>query len=710
MLLTRDSSTYSPIERSSSSPESFTLSSEFLPLELNTYVNDPSTGSRWRLKGTLGSGSYAVVYLAQDEKTNEMFALKCLSKANLNDNHLALQRNEAVIQKALGFHPNIVTLHHSFEDADWLFLVLEYCEGQDLYFWLTESRDARDPTTGRLLSERERLEMVKQVFAQILAAVDYCHERGISHRDLKPENFIVITERGSDSVRVKLTDFGLATNEERSTDFDCGSKPYMSYECRNPIHETYSPRESDSWSIGILLINLLYHRSPWSDPHPYHCPSFAAFQRDRTGFLMRRFEGMPEKVARFLGTRVFCRVEEGRVGVKEWREWSVGLVSMLVGEGEDSIVPESGTFGSPTDAKVPMAAVAARRRNGHTRKSSWSDVFGDSDTEMDFTAPVIFNDEVAQPVGINEEGSNAAHSDADSGFGTDEDVVVGVRGVRGQQQDRKENKRTDVVGSLHGTSPPKVVICKPKPWGEHHAHAYSQDTESASAATITGSGHWTSNNQRRERLEQRRQEKMDHKLNILSSLRRGNASSVTVSTVSTIGSSNEPTFSYIEQQPHKKDGWRRDLLHSLRRGNASAVTVSTISSVGTNESLASDHPSVDLQPPRISALPRTFRPNPDQVLYFNMAFAQPPGLSLSSKKAAASTPSSVVKAKSHESLRRAGPFPSPTLPTTAPWNEELRKTGSGNKVNRSTKHSLGKMLERMVVFNRGVKIGGGGRA
>jgi serine/threonine protein kinase len=124
-----------------------------------------------------------------------------------------------------------VKLDHYFETPDWLFLVLEYCEGQDLYYWLTQNNDGKDPLTGKMLSEEERLATAKQVFMQILDAVGYCHKNGVAHRDLKPENFIVTIKNDSEfrGIQVKLTDFGLATDEEESVDFDCGSKPYMSY-------------------------------------------------------------------------------------------------------------------------------------------------------------------------------------------------------------------------------------------------------------------------------------------------------------------------------------------------------------------------------------------------------------------------------------------------------------------------------------------------
>jgi len=70
-------------------------------------------------------------------------------------------------------------------------------------------------------------------------AVAACHAVNVFHRDIKPENFIVTDGwvkspdgRQERRVVVKLTDFGLSTNDVESADMDCGSAPYMSYGTR----------------------------------------------------------------------------------------------------------------------------------------------------------------------------------------------------------------------------------------------------------------------------------------------------------------------------------------------------------------------------------------------------------------------------------------------------------------------------------------------
>jgi serine/threonine protein kinase len=152
------------------------------------------------------------------------------------------------------------------------------------------------------------------MFSQMCDAVAACHARGVYHRDIKPENFIVTeawaSATNSRKVVVKLSDFGLATTEEESSDMDCGSAPYMSYECRNNLAPTYRPREADVWSLGIVLINMVYHHNPWTDTSllPEHkCPSFEAYMQlegeRRDDFFMKRFIGMSKPVASFLAHR-----------------------------------------------------------------------------------------------------------------------------------------------------------------------------------------------------------------------------------------------------------------------------------------------------------------------------------------------------------------------------------------------------------------------
>lgn len=313
-----------------------------------------NTAKEFQVVRRLGTGSYAVVYLVREVISRipvsedghvgvldldptpppivygRNFALKVLSKANLDSAALTAQLTEVTIHQSLSPHPNIVTLHRTLETDAFLLLVLEFVPGEDLFYFLEQARDhyapdesteSKTPPTPSLLAtlhpsallSHTRLRLIASMFAQMCDAVAACHDQRVFHRDIKPENFIVTDGYAPSSspdimerkVLVKLTDFGLSTNEVESADMDCGSAPYMSFECRNNIAPTYSPERSDVWSLGIVLINMLYHYNPWTDTSDGACSSFSLFRAHGAQFFMQRFTGMTWPVAEFLTQRVF---------------------------------------------------------------------------------------------------------------------------------------------------------------------------------------------------------------------------------------------------------------------------------------------------------------------------------------------------------------------------------------------------------------------
>ncbi|RKO87812.1 kinase-like domain-containing protein [Blyttiomyces helicus] len=98
-------------------------------LRLGRLVDD-----RLRLTSILGSGSFAVVFLAIDIKdpAQPRYAVKSLCKAGLSPPQIAIQRREANVMRKLTGHPNIVRLVRTIETPQYLYLVMEYCE-MDLY-------------------------------------------------------------------------------------------------------------------------------------------------------------------------------------------------------------------------------------------------------------------------------------------------------------------------------------------------------------------------------------------------------------------------------------------------------------------------------------------------------------------------------------------------------------------------------------------------
>lgn len=171
-----------------------------------------------QLTDILGTGAYGVVYSAVDVDTHVRYAVKCLSKFTsegfpLEPRQVAYQQREIRLHFEASAHPNVVSMYKICEDVDSIYVILEYCPEGDLFLNITER--------GQYVGKDD---LSKKIFLQILDAVAHCHNMGIYHRDLKPEN-ILVTNRGD---TVKLADFGLATSEDRSEDYGCGSTFYMS--------------------------------------------------------------------------------------------------------------------------------------------------------------------------------------------------------------------------------------------------------------------------------------------------------------------------------------------------------------------------------------------------------------------------------------------------------------------------------------------------
>ncbi|KAK3306530.1 kinase-like domain-containing protein [Chaetomium strumarium] len=171
-----------------------------------------------QLRDIVGTGAYGVVYSAVDIETNARYAVKCLSKFNadgtpLDRRQVAFQSREIRLHYLASTHANVVSILKIIDYLDCIYVVLEYCPEGDLFYNITERRQyvGKD-------------ELAKKVFLQLLDAVEHCHSLGIYHRDLKPEN-ILVSDQGE---TVKLADFGLATSDERSEDYGCGSTFYMS--------------------------------------------------------------------------------------------------------------------------------------------------------------------------------------------------------------------------------------------------------------------------------------------------------------------------------------------------------------------------------------------------------------------------------------------------------------------------------------------------
>ena len=108
------------------------------------------------------------------------------------------------------------------------------------------------------LNRRVEENECRQIFSQIVRAVNYCHSKGICHRDIKLENILV-----DEWHNVKLIDFGFAasTVSNKLQNFFCGTPSYMPPEIVQK--RDYDGLKADIWSLGILFYTLLSGMFPF---------------------------------------------------------------------------------------------------------------------------------------------------------------------------------------------------------------------------------------------------------------------------------------------------------------------------------------------------------------------------------------------------------------------------------------------------------------
>ncbi|KAJ8490517.1 hypothetical protein OPV22_012238 [Ensete ventricosum] len=210
----------------------------------------PNLRDLYTLGRKLGQGQFGTTYLCTEVTTGREYACKSISKRKLiAKEDVEDVRREIQIMHHLSGHKNVVTIKGAYEDPLYVHIVMELCEGGELFDRIIQRGH---------YSERKAAELTRI----IVGVVEACHSLGVMHRDLKPENFL-LANRDDDS-SLKAIDFGLSVFFKPGQIFtDVVGSPY--YVAPEVLCKHYGP-EADVWTAGVILYILLSGVPPfWAE-------------------------------------------------------------------------------------------------------------------------------------------------------------------------------------------------------------------------------------------------------------------------------------------------------------------------------------------------------------------------------------------------------------------------------------------------------------
>ena len=197
---------------------------------------------KYKLIEIKGSGTFGTVWLAEDTWIGKKVAIKI--PHNQKEEFTKLIAEPKLLASL--DHPNIVQILTVDKAENIFFMVMEYVDGKNLAQLIQETP----------LSYKEAVDIV----IQILAGLQYAHEKNVIHRDLKPGNILLTADR-----KAKITDFGTAMIQAGKNGATIGGTLY--YMAKEQVLGHPAPA-SDIYSVGVILYEMVTGKLPFYDEVP----------------------------------------------------------------------------------------------------------------------------------------------------------------------------------------------------------------------------------------------------------------------------------------------------------------------------------------------------------------------------------------------------------------------------------------------------------
>ena len=204
----------------------------------------------------LGRGAFGRVVQALSQSNKKYYAIKIIQINELTKETIQSYENEAYILSKFNSN-NIVKYYDSSKDNNNIYILMEFCDGDNLRNYIDKHMD--DNT----LIEEDKL---KIIIKQICIGIKEIHDKKIIHRDLKPENIFI-----HDNMNIKIGDFGIShqLNSKKThtlTKYGAGRDYYKAPEIiQNGIYN----EKSDMWSLGCIIYELfnlsIYFKDKFSE-------------------------------------------------------------------------------------------------------------------------------------------------------------------------------------------------------------------------------------------------------------------------------------------------------------------------------------------------------------------------------------------------------------------------------------------------------------